>query len=87
MSVGLIRNLIDPNARFAFASEDNKPADAVPYDMYEGGFGHRGEDFTFRKEGFGVDEIMRGWARQGLNDHELLARGTQLTEGLYHSLR
>jgi hypothetical protein len=87
--------------------------------MYEGGFGHRGEDCTFetlvkafgirdkrvgviaeivhdadlldekfgRKEGFGVDEIMKGWARQGLSDHELLARGIQLSEGLYESLR
>lgn len=119
MSGWLIRKLIDPKARFVFASEDKKPADAVPYDMYEGGFGHRGEDCTFetllkafrirdkragvmgqivhdadlfddkfgRKEGFGIDEIMKGWARQGVSDQELLARGMQLTEGLYQSLR
>lgn len=119
MSAWLIRKLIDPKARFVFASEDKKPGDAVPYDMYEGGFGHRGEDCTFetllkafrirdkradvmgqivhdadlfddkfgRKEGFGIDEIMKGWARQGLSDQELLARGMQLTEGLYQSLR
>jgi hypothetical protein len=119
MSAWLIRNLIDPKARFVFASQDKKPAKAIPYDMYEGGFGHRGEDCTFetllktfriqdkradvmgqivhdadlfddkfgRKEGFGIDEIMKGWARQGLSDQELLARGMQLTEGLYQSLR
>ncbi len=119
MSAWLIHNLIDPKARFVFASEDKKPTDAVPYDMYEGGFGHRGEDCTFetllkafrirdkraevmgqivhdadlfddkfgRKEGFGIDEIMKGWARQGLSDKELLSRGMQLTEGLYQSLR
>jgi hypothetical protein len=119
MSAWLIRKIIDPKARFVFASEDKKPANAVPYDMYEGGFGHRGEDCTFetllkafrirdkragvmgqivhdadlfdakfgRKEGFGIDEIMKGWARQGLGDQELLARGMQLTDGLYHSLR
>ena len=78
--------------------------------MYEGGFGHRGEDCTFetllkafrirdkraevlgqivhdadlfddgvgRKEGFGIDEIMKGWARQGLGDKELLLPGIQL---------
>ena len=118
MSAWLVRKLIDPKARFIFATEDKKPNDAVPYDMYEGGFGHRGEDCTFetllkafrihdkravvmgqivhdadlfddkfgRKEGFGIDEIMKGWARQGLSDQELLARGIQLTEGLYQSL-
>jgi hypothetical protein len=118
-SAWLIRKFIDPDARFVFASAEKKPADAVPYDMYEGGFGHRGEDCSFetllksfrvrdrrarvmgqiihdadlfddkfgRKEGFGIDEIMKGWARQGLSDKELLARGMQLAEGLYESLR
>ena len=118
-SAWLIRKLIDPKARFVFANEDKKPAGAVPYDMYEGGFGHRGDDCTFetllkafrirdrrarlmgqivhdadllddkfgRKEGFGIDEVMKGWARQGLSDKELLERGIQLAEGLYDSLR
>jgi hypothetical protein len=118
-SAWLIRKFIDSNARFAFASEEKKPVNAVPYDMYEGGFGHRGEDCTFetlvksfrirdrrsrvmaqivhdadllddkfgRKEGFGIDEVMKGWARQGLHDTELLQRGIQLTDGLYNSLR
>src|SRR6266853_1823430 len=114
-----IRKFIDPKAKFAFAAEDKKPAKAVPFDMYEGGFGHRGEDCTFetllkvfhirdkkvsvmaevvhdadlfdekfgRKEGFGIDEVMKGWAREGLSDRELLKRGMQLAEGLYKSLR
>jgi hypothetical protein len=117
-SAWLIRRFIDPRARFVFASEEDKRPHAVPYDMYEGGFGHRGGDCTFetlikafgirdkrvgviaemvhdadlfdekfgRKEGFGIDEIMKGWARQGLSDHKLLARGVQLSEGLYESL-
>jgi hypothetical protein len=117
-SAWLIRKFVDPKARFVFASEAEKPADAIPYDMYEGGFGHRGEDCTFetllkvfrirdkragvmgqivhdadlfdekfgRKEGFGLDEIMKGWAQQRLSDQELLARGMQLAEGLYQSL-
>ena len=118
-SAWLIRTFIDPKAKFAFAPEAKKPPKAVPFDMYEGGFGHRGEDCTFetlikvfhirdkkvqimaevvhdadlfdekfgRKEGFGIDEVMKGWARQGLSDQELLKRGMQLAEGLYKSLR
>jgi len=38
-----------------------------------------------RKEGYGIDEVLKGWARQGVLDDELLDRGMQLTEGLYHS--
>ena len=117
-SAWLIRRFIDPKAKFAFADEGQKPQDAVPFDMYEGGFGHRGEDCTFetllkafhirdkkaaamaqivhdadlfdekfgRREGFGIDEAMKGWARQGLSDQELLDRGIQLAEGIYQSL-
>ncbi len=40
-----------------------------------------------RKEGFGIDEVMKGWARQKLSDEELLGRGMQLAEGLYQSLQ
>ena len=119
LSAWLIRRFIDPKARFVFATKGQKPSGAVPFDMYEGGFGHRGEDCTFetltqafrirdkrvsvmgqivhdadlfdekfgRKEGFGVDEVMKGWARQNLADEELLERGIQLAEGLYQSLR
>jgi len=39
-----------------------------------------------RKEGFGIDEVMKGWARQDVSDVELLERGMQLAEGLYESL-
>ena len=117
-SAWLIRRFIDPKAKFAFAVEDQKPPEAVPFDMYEGGFGHRGEDCTFetllkafhirdkkaaamaqivhdadlfdekfgRKEGFGIDGVMKGWARQGFSDQELLDRGVQLAEGIYQSL-
>ena len=118
MSAWVIRKFIDPKACFVFANEDQKPTDAVPFDMYEGGFGHRGEDCTFetltkafripdkrvavmgeivhdadlfdekfgRREGFGVDEVMKGWAQQNSSDSELLERGMQLAEGIYRSL-
>jgi hypothetical protein len=39
-----------------------------------------------RKEGYGIDEVLKGWARQGISDQDLLDRGMQLIEGLYHSL-
>ena len=119
MSAWLIRRYIDRRARFAFAVEEKTPRNAVPFDMYEGGFGHRGDDCTFetltkafrirdkivqimgqivhdadlfdekfgRREGFGIDEVMKGWAQQNLSDAQLLDRGMELAEGLYHSLR
>jgi hypothetical protein len=46
-SAWLIRKFIDPRARFVFTPEDKRPPNAVPFDMYEGGFGHRGENCTF----------------------------------------
>jgi hypothetical protein len=39
-----------------------------------------------RKEGYGIDEVLKGWARQGISDRDLLDRGMQLIEGLYHSI-
>ena len=118
-SAWLIRRFIDGKARFAFAPEERKPPTAVPFDMFHGGFGHRGDNCTFetlqkdfrirdqtvkviseiihdadladdkfgRKEGYGIDEVLKGWARQGVSDLELLGCGMQLIEGLYHSLR
>ena len=43
------------------------------------------DDRYGRREGYGVDEILKGWARQGLADEKLLDRGMELIEGLYHS--
>ena len=44
------------------------------------------DDKFGRKEGYGIDEVLKGWAQQGIPDQELLDRGIQVTEGLYHSL-
>ncbi len=53
-SAWLIRRFIDPKARFVFGDDPGRHADAIPFDMFQGGgFGHRGEDCTFetlRKE-------------------------------------
>jgi hypothetical protein len=43
------------------------------------------DDKFGRKEGYGIDEVLKGWARQGIADQELLDRGMQLIEGLYYS--
>ncbi len=117
-SAWLIRRFIDPKARFVFAPEERVPHAAVPFDMFHGGFGHRGDNCTFetlqkefrirdrrvkaisevihdadladdkfgRNEGYGIDEVLKGWARQRVSDQDLLDRGIQLIEGLYHSL-
>ncbi len=117
-SAWLIRRFIDKKARFIFAPEEHVPREAVCFDMFHGGFGHRGEDCTFetlqksfrirdhkvsvigqmihdadlldekfgRKEGFGIDEVLKGWARRGVSDKELLERGMELITGIYHSL-
>ena len=117
-SAWLIRRFIDRKARFTFASEERVPQEAVPFDMFRGGFGHVGDDCTFetltkafrirdkmvgviaqmihdadlldekfgRKEGFGVDAILDGWAKQGIADRQLLERGIQLIEALSHSV-
>jgi hypothetical protein len=39
-----------------------------------------------RKEGFGIDEVLKGWTREGLPDREILERGIQMIEGLHRSL-
>jgi len=45
-----------------------------------------GDEKFGRKEGIGIDEVLKGWDKMGVSDAETLARGLQLTEGLYHSL-
>jgi hypothetical protein len=118
-SAWLIRKFIDKKARFMFAKEADVSPNAVPFDMFQGGFGHRGEDCTFetlrkefrlrdagvtaigemvhdtdlndgkfgRKEAFGVDEVLKGFSRKGISDKELLERGIEMIEGLYHSVQ
>ena len=117
-SAWLIRRFIDPKRRFAFAAEDQVPPQAVRFDMFQGGFGHRGDDCTIetlrkqfrirdrrvqilseiihdadlgddkfgRVEGFGLDEILKGFARLNIPDREILDRGIEMVEGLYRSL-
>ncbi len=39
-----------------------------------------------RTEGITINHILKGWAKQGIPDEELLHRGMDLIEGLYHSI-
>ncbi len=39
-----------------------------------------------RTEALGLDRVLTGWAQQGISDDELLRRGMEMIEGLYHSI-
>jgi hypothetical protein len=41
------------------------------------------DDKFHRVEGFGVERIFKGWAKQGLTDQEILVKGFECFEGLY----
>ena len=45
-----------------------------------------GDDKFGRKEGFGIDEVLKGWGKQQISDQEILNRGIAMIEGLYHAL-
>jgi hypothetical protein len=46
------------------------------------------EDGKFqRHECVGIDRLLNGWARQGMSDDELLAKGGECFNGLYEALR
>jgi hypothetical protein len=45
------------------------------------------EDDKFgRREGWGIDRILAGWARTQITDEAILRRGMELIDGLYRSL-
>jgi hypothetical protein len=39
-----------------------------------------------RTEGIAINQVLKGWAKQGVSDEELLRRGIDLIEGLYHAI-
>jgi hypothetical protein len=41
------------------------------------------DDKFHRLEGFGVEQIFKGFAKQGLTDHEILSKGFECFEALY----
>ena len=118
-SAWLIRKLIDPKARFAFANKISARSDAVSFDMLDAQFTHLGDDCTFetlmkrfgirdkairkigemihdadledekfqRPEAIGIDRILKGWAKAGLPDDEILRRGFECFDALYSFLQ
>jgi hypothetical protein len=44
------------------------------------------EDKFGRTEGITINQILKGWAKQGIPNDELLRRGMDLIEGLYQSI-
>jgi hypothetical protein len=41
------------------------------------------DDKFHRVEGFGIEQIFKGWAKQGLSDPEILAKGFECFDALY----
>lgn len=118
-SAWLIRNFIDPKAKFIFASVPSAKPGVISFDMLDADFSHHGDDCTFetlvkrfdirdktvrkigemihdadlddakfqRNECVGIDRVLKGWAKQGMSDEEILTRGFQNFDGLYAFLR
>ena len=83
-SAWLIRRAIDRKARFVFAPEESIPRDAVPFDMFHGGFGHRGEDCTFEtlQKVFRIRDRKTDVIGQIIHDADLLDGKFGRKEGL-----
>jgi len=45
------------------------------------------DDKFHRVEGFGVERIFKGWAKQGLSDLDILSKGFECFDGLYAEFR
>jgi hypothetical protein len=41
------------------------------------------DDKFHRVEGFGIEQIFKGWAKHGLSDQEILSKGFECFDGLY----
>ncbi len=118
-SAWLIRNFIDPKAKFVFASAASAKPGAVSFDMLDAEFSHHGDDCTFetlakrfdirdktvrkigemihdadlddakfqRNECIGIDRVLKGWAKEGMSDNDILTEGFRSFDGLYAFLR
>ena len=83
-SAWLIRRFIDPKARFLFATKNQMPQNAVPYDMYQGGFGHHGDDCTFEtlQRAFRIRDRKVAVMAQIVHDADLSDQKFGRAEGL-----
>jgi len=71
-SAWLIKQFIDKNPRFYFVAEGETVPNAIPFDMFEAEFTHRGEDCTFETmlKRFGLSEV-RGLRELGEIVHDI----------------
>jgi hypothetical protein len=117
-SAWLIKRFLDPAAEFVFAPPEERPAEAIPFDMAGVEFGHHGDYCTFetllersglrdrrlaiigeivheadlrdgkfrREEARGLDLVLRGLLAAVKDDHDALAQGLILFDGLYSTI-
>ena len=46
------------------------------------------DDARFQRvEGVGIDRVLKGWAKQGLRDEDILRRGFECFDALYSFLQ
>ena len=83
-SAWLIRNHIDPEAKFAFTNNPQEIANCVPFDMFNvGGFTHQGDNCTFEtlcKE-FGLRDRKLKMIAEIIHDADLADNKFGRTEG------
>lgn len=73
-SAWLIRRFIDGDARFIFDKDASKHANAIPFDMFQGGgFGHQGNNCTFETlvKSFAIRDRRAGLVAQAVHDADL----------------
>jgi len=118
-SAWLISKFIDRKPKFVFAPSADAVPGAIPFDMLDAEFSHRGNCCTFetlirrfaisdkavakigemihdadlddarfqRVEAVGIDRVLKGWAKEGLPDKEILRRGFECFGALYAFLQ
>jgi len=118
-SAWLIRNFIDPKAKFIFGTKRPSNRRVITFDMVNGDFSHEADNCTFetlvrrfgikdnavrkiaemihdadladdkfqRSECIGIDRVLKGWARKGISDQEILRRGLECFDALYAFLQ
>jgi hypothetical protein len=82
-SAWLIRRFIDPRARFRFAEKAEKPAAAVPFDMFGVEFSHQGNRCTFETlaRRFAISSPAVDWLGRIVHDIDLKVNDYAEQEG------
>jgi hypothetical protein len=69
----LITRFIDPKATFVFGKDPSAQEGAIPFDMFQAGFGHEGDNCTFETlcHAFRVTDKKVQFIAQTVNDADL----------------